>query len=74
MALLSGESKVLDIPAEDALTHKLAGLLGAPMSAGEDMYVDLQKKYLPRAKSRSSYNPDYEFVESLEISPEEVRI
>ena len=48
-----------------------AGVLGAPLGTGEDMYVDLQQKYLPQARktqSRSVYNPDYEFVESLELS------
>ena len=39
------ESMVLAIPEDDLDTHQLAGVLGAPMEAGEKMYRDLQCKY-----------------------------
>lgn len=36
---------VLYIPPEEATTHKLAGILGGPLEAGEGMYKELQWKY-----------------------------
>ena len=36
---------VLKITDEARLTHLQAGTLGAPLEAGENMYIDLQKTY-----------------------------
>ena len=36
---------VLNIPEEDSSTNPLAGVLGAPLEAGENMYSELQKRY-----------------------------
>ena len=43
--LLEPETKILQIPDEAIATHKLAGVLGGPLEAGEKMYLDLQSKY-----------------------------
>ena len=45
LELLDEEKNVLEIPKKDAATHKLAGLVGGPLEAGEKMYTDLQWKY-----------------------------
>ena len=37
---------VLNIPEEDSSTNPLAGVLGAPLEAGENMYTNLQKRYI----------------------------
>ena len=44
LTLTSGE-EVLYIPEEDSSTNTLAGVLGAPLEAGEKMYFELQSKY-----------------------------
>lgn len=44
--LLEGEEKVLEIPVEDASTHKHASILGVALEAGGRMYPDLQWIYL----------------------------
>ena len=36
---------VLQIPDDALLTHPQAWVLGAPLEAGEKMYIDLQKSY-----------------------------
>ena len=38
---------MLRLPEEDAPTSRLAGVLGAPLEAGKDMYPDLQEIYCP---------------------------
>ena len=43
--LMDHEDAVLKIPTADAATHDLAAILGAPLSAGRDMYTDLQEQY-----------------------------
>ena len=44
---LSGNEKVvLTIPKEDSSTSPLAGVLGAPLEAGKNMYSELQRRYV----------------------------
>ena len=44
---LSGNEKiVLTIPNKDSSTNPLAGVLGAPLEAGEKMYSELQRRYV----------------------------
>ena len=43
--LMDHEDAVLRIPAADAATGDLAAVLGAPLSAGQKMYTDLQEQY-----------------------------
>ena len=43
---LSGNEKVvLSIP-KDSSTNPLAGVLGVPLEAGENMYSELQRRYV----------------------------
>ena len=42
---MENEETVLRVPEEDAATSRLAGVLGAPLGAGQDMYPDLQETY-----------------------------
>ena len=37
---------VLNIPEEDSSSNPLAGVLGAPLEAGENMYTGVQKRYI----------------------------
>ena len=37
---------ILQVPEDARLTHPQAGNLGAPLEAGEKMYIDLQKSYV----------------------------
>ena len=37
---------VLNIPEEDSSSNPLAGVLGAPLEAGENMYTSVQKRYI----------------------------
>ena len=37
---------MLSIPEEALVTHHLAGVLGSPLEAGENMYHDLHVRYL----------------------------
>ena len=45
LGLLENESVVLVIPPEDKATHPQAGVLGAPLEAGQRMYSALQNTY-----------------------------
>ena len=45
IVLTGNELDVLSIPEEDLHTHKLAGVLDAPVDSAKDMYWDLQNKY-----------------------------
>ena len=45
IGLTGNQSDVLSIPQDDLCTHKLAGVLGAPIEAAKDMYLDLQDTY-----------------------------
>ena len=45
LVLIGNERVVLNIPQEALDTHRLAGELGAPLEAGEDMYPDLLMTY-----------------------------
>ena len=46
LILVSDRKVVLAIPQEELTTHPLAGVLGAPLEAGEGMYLDLQNRYV----------------------------
>ena len=46
LTLVGSEQMVLNIPEEDSFSNPLAGVLGAPLEAGENMYTDLQKRYI----------------------------
>ena len=48
------ESTVLAIPDKDLTTHQLAGVLGAPVRAGEGMYRDVQWTYFTADNDESS--------------------
>ena len=45
LPLISNQETAMVVPQEDLATHQLAGVLGAPLEAGERMYKDLQLKY-----------------------------
>ena len=47
---MSNQQLVLSIPQDAIETHQLAGVLGAPLEAGEKMYQDLQYKYSRKGK------------------------
>ena len=53
LAFLVKKDIILHIPEEALETHKQAGVLGAPIEAGDKMYEDLQKTYLERINFRS---------------------
>ncbi len=61
-SLLQEETKVLDVPVEDASTHPEACLLGASIEAGTGMYLGLQQCYNPDASDKN--DPDYEYGET----------
>ena len=42
---MENEETVLRVPEEDAATSRLAGVLGAPLEAGQDMYLHQQETY-----------------------------
>ena len=44
--LSQNDEHVLKIPDKDLQTHSQAGVLGAPLEAGENMYIDIQKTYV----------------------------
>ena len=46
LTLVGGVENVLNIPEEDSSTNPLAGVLGAPLEAGENMYSELQRRYI----------------------------
>ena len=46
IVLTGTQSDVLLVPQEVLSSHKLAGVLAAPLEAGKDMYTDLQNRYL----------------------------
>ena len=46
LPLLDKPESVLSIPPEALDTHHLAGVLGSPLEAGENMYRDLRYTYL----------------------------
>ena len=58
LILVGSEEMVLNIPEEDSSTNPLAGVLGAPLEAGENMYSDLQRKYVDYS-SRKVTDDDY---------------
>ena len=45
LSLLGTPEEVLSIPREALDTHPLAGVLGSPLEAGENMYPDLHNQY-----------------------------
>ena len=46
LILSQNDEHVLKIPDKDLQTHSQAGVLGAPLEAGENMYIDIQKTYV----------------------------
>eukprot|EP00731_Ephydatia_muelleri_P014767 Em0008g487a len=46
MSLFQDQAFVLHVPEEAASTHPQAAVLGAPLEAGENMYIELPKSYL----------------------------
>ena len=46
LTLSGNEGVVLTIPKKDSSTNPHAGVLGAPLEAGENMYSELQRKYV----------------------------
>ena len=46
LSLLGSPEEVLSIPPEALDTHHLAGVLGSPLKAGENMYSDLHNQYV----------------------------
>ena len=56
LSLLGQEEQVLEIPAKDASSHVQAGILGAPLEAGKDMYSELRQQHL--SSSRESRAPE----------------
>ena len=50
---LKNADEVLSIPEKDALSHEQAGLLGATLEAGLEMYKGLQNTYLGGKKDAS---------------------
>ena len=58
LILVGSEEMVLNIPEEDSSTNPLAGVLGAPLEAGENMYSDLQRRYVDYS-SRKVTDDDY---------------
>ena len=59
---MGNQQLVLSIPQDAIETHQLAGVLGAPLEAGEKMYQDLQNTYV---------NQDGGTVEELDNDYEE---
>ena len=47
---------------EDASSSAQACFLGAPIKEGENMYRELQERYLTDFDNK--HNPDYEYVET----------
>ena len=43
---MGNQQLVLSIPQDTIETHQLAGVLGAPLEAGEKMYQDLQYTFV----------------------------
>ena len=43
---MGNEQLVISIPQDAIETHQLAGVLGAPLEAGEKMYQDLQYTFV----------------------------
>ena len=46
LTLVGNQQLVISIPQDAIETHQLAGVLGAPLEAGENMYQDLQYTYV----------------------------
>ncbi len=52
MELLDREERLLQVPWEDTGWDKEAAVLGAPLTAGKDLYTDLQCTYaVPAVKT-----------------------
>ena len=62
LTLVGSEEMVLNIPEEDSSTSPLAGVLGAPLEAGEGMYLELQRRYL-NYHQRAGVETDYDYFD-----------
>ncbi len=58
LTLVGNKERVLDIPEEDSSTNPLSVVLGAPLEAGENMYSQLQSRYIDYA-ARKETEEDY---------------
>ena len=45
LILLGNEADILEIPSDALSSHRQAGVLGAPLKAGDHMYRNLQGMY-----------------------------
>ena len=50
MSVSQDQNLLCQIPNEALLTHPQAGVLGAPLEAGENMYTELQSTYTATKK------------------------
>ena len=46
LTLVDSPEEVLSVPTETLGTYNLAGVLGSPLEAGQNLYRDLQDRYL----------------------------
>ncbi len=58
LTLTGSEVSVLCIPEEDSSTHPLAGVLGTSLEAGENMYHQLQNRYIDHTANQET-DEDY---------------
>ena len=54
---------MLSIPPKALDTHHLTGIIGSPLEAGENMYIDLRDKYL-----ETDYDYEMNWVHYLCVS------
>ena len=54
IALLENEDSILEIPSDALSSHRQAGVLGAPLEAGEAMYRELQGMYMTSASTETT--------------------
>ena len=58
LILLQNDQSLLDIPEEDRSSHPQAGVLGASLEAGENMYQDLQSTYHELSRASEYLEPN----------------
>ncbi len=63
LTLVGSEKMVLSIPEEDSSTNPLAGVLGAPLEAGENMYSQLQNRYIDYFHGAATCETDGDYFE-----------
>ena len=63
LTIVGNQQLVLAIPQDSIETHQLAGVLGAPLETGENMYQDLQYIYVNQGSTNdrdNEHDNDYE--------------